>query len=238
MIIKPLLLSILFIIFINPIFAVVNVYGPSVSHEAMKAAAKDFTAKTRIPVVVISGPQSIWQNAALAKASVIYALSDVSLERLLKDRPARFDATSVNTLAHMDAVLIVRKNNPKNIKGIDTLTDNENLPLLISHTSGYARDFHQSTWERLTIITEANTSKAMERFRSDITIPVWMAWADVLTNNPELGDQVPVEPRYRITRVLSILVAKDADEDTKAFVEFLNSPEGQEHFTKYGWYFP
>lgn len=237
MIIKQLLLSILFIVFINPIFAVVNVYGPSVSHEAMKAAAKAFTAKTRIPVVVISGPQSVWQTTGLAKASLIYALSDVSLERLLKDRPARFDATSVSTLARMDAILIVRKNNPKNIKGIDTLTDNENLPLLISRTSGYERDFHQNTWDRLTVIIEPNTSKAMERFRTDITIPAWMAWADILATNPELGEEVPVEPRYRVTRILSILVANDADEDTKAFVEFLKSPEGQEHFTQYGWYF-
>lgn len=202
----------------------------------MKAAAKAFTAKTRIPVIVISGPQSVWQKAALAKAGLIYALSDASTGRLLQDKPARFKATKVITIAYMDAILIVRKGNPKNITGVESLINKE-LPVLVSRTSGYSRDFHQATWEKLDIVLEANNTAAMEKFSTDITIPVWMTWPDILAINPDLGQKVDIESRYTVTRTLSVLIAEDADEDTKAFLEFLESEKAQQYFTEFGWHF-
>lgn len=235
--IKHLVFLIFFFTFLIQVsFGVVNVYGPSISHEGIKAAAKAFTAKTRIPVIIIAGPQSIWQKAALNKAGLIYAFSDTSIERLFEERPARFRVSDIVPIAYMDTVLIVRRGNPKNIRGIESVVDKE-LPILVSETGGYAKEFPHTVWDDLDLVLEKNTAVAMERFRTDVTLPVWMTWTDILMANPDLGEAVPLERRYQVTRTFSLLVARDADEDTRQFLDFLESEEAHKYFTEFGWYF-
>ncbi|MGL4525121.1 MAG: substrate-binding domain-containing protein [Spirochaetia bacterium] len=213
-----------------------NIYGPSTSHEAIKAAAKAFTEETGIPVITISGPQSIWQNAAATKGDLIYTISDDATQKFFEDRPQRFRLNDVVSIAFMDAILIVRKGNPKNIKGIDTLIRKE-LPLLVSRRASIDRDFHRKTWERLRVIYAPNALKANERFVTDINVPVWIVWQDILTNSPDLGQRVVIESRYRTTRSFNLIIPRNIKDEAQEFIDFLTGERGQEFFEEHGWYF-
>lgn len=233
------------------IYGQVFLYGPGGPHTALKAAAEAFTEKTGLSVTVTAGPQATWEKEAQTKASIIFGASDQSMVGILRTHANRFDMKEVTPLYLRDAILLVRKGNPKKFKNLADFVKRDGKAVVndgagVSNTSG------TGVWED--ILGRMGDVEKLARFRKNIAlftpnsgasrkameqnmeIDGWITWVDWAISNPDLGDVVAIEPAYVISRSMNIVVAKDANEATKQFAEFLQSKEAEPFFTKFGWY--
>ena len=232
-------------------YAQVFLYGPGGPHTALKAAAEHFTEKTGIAVTVTAGPQATWEQEAKTKASIIFGASDQSTVAILRTHAARFDVNQVMPLYLRDAILLVRKGNPKKFKNLSDFI-NRDGKVIVNDGAGASNTSGTGVWED--ILGRMGSVEKMARFRKNILaftpnsgtsrkifetnpeVDGWITWIDWAISNPDLGDVVLIEPSYVISRSMNIAVAKDANEDTKKFAEFLQSPEAEPFFKKFGWY--
>ncbi len=232
-------------------YAQVFLYGPGGPHTALKAAAESFTEKTGIAVNVTAGPQATWEQEARTKASIIFGASDQSMVAILRTHAARFDVNQVMPLYLRDAILLVRKGNPKNFKNLADFI-NKDGKVIVNDGAGASNTSGTGVWEdilgrmgdvekiqrfRKNIVAfTPNSGTSRKMFESNPQVDGWITWLDWAISNPDLGDVVAIEPSYVISRTMNIAVAKDANEDTKKFVEFLQSSEAEPFFKKFGWY--
>ena len=234
------------LIFASAAQADIAIYGPGGPTPAFKEAAKAFEKQSGIGVAVTGGPSSKWMEDAKTQADAIYSGSQNMMDDFIVAHGTVL-ADTVEPLYLRPSAILVRKGNPKGIKGISDLVDRE-LGLMVVDGAGQV-----GMWEdvvgRLADVTAMqsfranidnlapNSGAARNTWKEDPSLDAWLIWNHWQIDNPDIADMVPTEPEltiYRDTAIARTEKGRDNDEVTQ-FIEFIKSDEGAKIFGAHGW---
>ncbi|AIJ09221.1 MULTISPECIES: substrate-binding domain-containing protein [Edwardsiella] len=228
----------------------INLYGPGGPHVALQAAAAQYTQKTGVPITVHYGPQAKWNDAAKKNADILFGASEQSALAIVRDHQNNFSEKDIEPLYLRQSILLVKKGNPKNIKGVEDLS-RPGIGIIVNDGGGTSNTSGTGVWEDIAgrkgdiktvigirkniILFAPNSGSARKALEEQPQADVWITWADWAISNPGIGDVVNIEPDYMIWRDMNITVRKDSDVETRQFAAWLRSDEALPIFIKYGW---
>lgn len=228
----------------------INLYGPGGPHTALQLIAKAYTEKTGVPVKVNFGPQKKWNEEAKTKADILFGASEQSALAIATDHPTRFDEHQIEPVYLRRAIILVKKGNPKNIKGLKDLAT-MNVGVIAPDGAGKSNTSGTGVWEdmigrtgdinlvrglRSHIVSfTPNSGTARDMFLNDPKVDAWITWIDWAKSNPNFGEVVEIEPDLVVYRDMNLVARKDADKDVKGFIEFAKSAEAAKLVAPLGW---
>lgn len=226
---------------------VIKAFGPGGPAPAMKEAAEVFGTKARVKVEIVAGPTGEWIEKAKTEGDLIFSGSEVMMTDFVSAMGGKIAEASIVPLYLRPSAILVRPGNPKAVKGFSDLLSRD-LKVLVVNGAG-----QQGLWEdmagrsgrignvrtlRSKIVGFApNSAAARKAWTERPEIDAWIIWNIWQVANPSIADVVEVEPEYRIYRDTGIgfTTRGQNKESAKAFVTFLQSPEGAAIFRKWGW---
>jgi accessory colonization factor AcfC len=226
-----------------------HVYGPGGPLPAMKEAAEMFGHAHAVDVQVTAGPLPQWIDHAKSDADVVFSGSEVMMSDFITAMP-NIDPATVKALYLRPAAILVRPGNPANIKGIADLLKPGPRILVVNgagqqglweDVAGRLGDIASVQAMRANIVkVAANSAQARQAWIEDKSLDAWLIWTIWQVANPNLADQVPIEPQYSIYRDVGVALTKtgEARPIGRQFTEFLASPDGASIFAKWGWLTP
>lgn len=246
---KKILAALMFITSAS-VYADVNLYGPGGPHTALLDAAALYKQRTGVQINVNFGPQAKWNEEASKKADILFGASEQSALAIVRDHALNFSEKEITPLYLRKSILLVKKGNPKNIKGVEDLT-RPGIGIIVNDGGGKSNTSGTGVWEdiagrkgnietvagiRKNIIFYApNSGSARSALEKQAGADVWITWADWAASNPGIGDVVEISPDYVIWRDMNIVIRKDADSETRQFAAWLHSDEAAPSFEKFGW---
>lgn len=224
----------------------IALFGPGGPTPAMKEAATAFEKQSGIAVTVTGGPASIWMEDAKANADAIYSGSQNMMDHFIASHGAIIGET-VEPLFLRPSAILVRKGNPKEIKGIADLAQRD-LGLMVVDGAGQVgmwedvvgrlRDVSAMKSFRANIdVLAPNSGAARNTWNDDDSIDAWLIWNHWQIDNPDIADLVPTEPELTIYRDTSIALTEkgSGNSEVAQFIDFLKGEQGVEIFGAHGW---
>ena len=228
--------------------ATLNVYGPGGPAPAMKEAAQAFGGAHNITVQVTAGPMPQWAGKAKQDADVIFSGAENMMSDFAKALPGLFDLHSAQALYLRPVAMLVRPGNPKHIKGFRDLLAPGVKVLAVAGAgqTGLWEDVAGRTGDiavvrafrkNLLLPEAANSAEARKLWTEQADIDVWLIWNIWQVANPKLADLVEMDEPFRIYRDTGVVLTHkgQALPQAQAFVDFLQSSDGQAIFAKWGW---
>lgn len=228
----------------------INLYGPGGPHTALLKVAEKYKEKTGINVNVNFGPQGTWNDKAKENGDILFGASEQSALAIADDNKERFDINDIEPLYLRRAIILVKKGNPKKIKGLRDLA-NKKVGIIAPDGMGKSNTSGTGVWEdmigrtkdielvkkfRKNIVSfTPNSGTARNMFLNDENVDAWITWIDWAKSNPAYGDVVEIEKDLVVYRDLNLVPRKDADKEVKDFIEFAKSKEVENIFTEFGW---
>jgi accessory colonization factor AcfC len=225
----------------------IKAFGPGGPAPAMKEAAAVFGAKENVKVEIVAGPTGEWLDKAKAESDLIFSGSEVMMTDFVAAMSGQIVDATITPLYLRPSAILVRPSNPKGIKGFSDLLTRD-LKVIVVNGAG-----QQGLWEdmvgrsgdiarvralRSRIVAFApNSAAARKVWTERPEIDAWIIWNIWQVANPSIADLVEVEPEYRIYRDtgIGLTMRGQGKIAAKAFVTFLQSPEGAAIFRKWGW---
>ncbi|MGC9163633.1 MAG: extracellular solute-binding protein [Thiomonas sp.] len=224
-----------------------KVYGPGGPAPAMHEAAAAFEKSTGVKVTVTAGPTPKWIDAARANADLIFSGSETMMSDFVTAMGGQLDSADVIPLYLRPLSILVRPGNPRHITGFKDLLK-PGIKVLVVNGAG-----QNGVWEdaagrlgdirtvralRKNIVAyPGNSALARQLWIERPDIDAWLIWNIWQVSNPKLADLVEVEEPYRIYRDTGIAPTTRGKQKPQAlrFVEFLQGPEGEAIFRRWGW---
>lgn len=225
----------------------IYVYGPGGPFPPMNEAAKMFGQRNNVDIIVIKGPTSKWIEAAKKNGDVIYSGAEFMMQDFIWKMDGKIDENTVQPLYLRSSGLLVRKGNPKQIKGFEDLLKRD-LNVLVVNGAGQT-----ALWEdmagklgeistvkalRKKIVYAAhNSAEAKKVWINNQSIDVWLIWNIWQISNSDIADYVPVSEQYVLYRDSGIAMTNEGGKRpiVRKFYEYLMSKEAVEIFKKWGW---
>ena len=226
-------------------------YGPGGPAPAMRESAKVFGDKKGIRVEINAGPTPTWKDRAMKDADLIFSGSEYMMTDFMqKDLPGLIDTSTIRSLYLRPSAILVRPGNPKGIQGLQDLA-RPGLRILVVQGAGQL-----GLWEdvagrtgKVKLVEDVrrnigffapNSAEAKKIWSSDLSYDAWLIWTIWQKENPAAADLIPTEPEHTIYRSCGIAITHRSEKKAlaKEFADFLQSPEGQEIFVKWGWMKP
>lgn len=245
--IKKLLLSLSIISSIA--FADVNLYGPGGPHTALIEIAKKYTEKTGVKVNVNFGPQATWNDKAKKDADILFGASEQSALAIADDHKENFSILNIEPLFFRRAIILTKKGNPKNIKGLRDLANKE-VRVVVADGMGKSNTSGTGVWEDMIgrtmnigiiskfrkniVLFTPNSGSARNAFLKD-EADAWITWIDWAMSNPDFGTVVEIEKDLVIYRDMNIVLKNNASKEAKDFAEYLKTQEAYNIAKKFGW---
>jgi accessory colonization factor AcfC len=224
-----------------------KVYGPGGPAPAMKELAAAFAKAKGIEVDVTAGPTPNWLAQAKSDAHVIFSGSENMMLGFVSAFDGQIEQKTIEPLYLRPATILVRKGNTKAITGIRDLTK-PGMKVLVTEGAGQVGMWEDvagrtgdvallKTFRANIVEFAANSGLALKSWKEKPEIDAWLIWNHWQIANPDVADQVAVEPDLTIWRSTSVALTKRGTElpNASAFVAFLTSPEGTAVFKKWGW---
>ncbi len=226
-----------------------HVYGPGGPLPAMREAAAAFGRTHGVDVQVTAGPTPQWLDEAKGDADLVFSGSEVMMSDFIAAMPG-IDPATVAPLYLRPAAILVRPGNPGHIGGVADLMRPGHRILVVNGAG------QQGLWEdvagrlgsidsvrafrRNIAVVARNSAEAKAAWTSDPTLDAWLIWSIWQVANPTLAEQVAVEPAYAIYRDTGVALTRAGEgrPEARAFVAFLQSPEGAAIFRRWGWIAP
>lgn len=230
--------AILVIFFINILFAnELLFYCGTTMREALKEIATLFEKKYNIKIeFIVGGSKSLLEKIKILKKGDLYLPGSESY--ILKNKNLFLDYKYVgyNKLA-----LIVKKNNPKNIKGLDDLFKRDDLKIILCNpelsscgraTKKLLKDkFLYLYFKSCAIVLDSKDISFYIKRCADVGI-TWRAIVNFKINRDKL-DAIDINsPKNKL--YLSIVKYTNNYKLAKKFLEFVTSKQGKEIMKKYG----
>jgi len=203
-----------------------------------------YSKRTHLQVVVTSGPEKNWMGEAAQDADLIFGGAEYMLTEFGMQHPGFLAAGSRQELYPRAFGIVVRRDNPKRIRGLRDLA-RPGVKLLDMNAAGQLGAWEDLAGRRglipgiegniaLSVETSAEATEAWK------TRPDLDAWMTYVSWGRRLGDdakvvQLPIEER--IYRGTPIAVAARTTQRALAegFVKFLKSPQAHAVFVRWGW---
>lgn len=230
--------------------AEVQVYGPGGPGPAMKEAAAVYAKATGTKVVVTAGPDSEWLAKAKQDADLIFSGSETMMTRFVRSMEGQIVSSDVRPLYLRESAILVRKGNPKRIRGIRDLLRPGTKVMVVEGAgqdglwediAGRTGDIRMVRALRSNIVAFAeNSGKAKQRWNDDSGVDAWIIWTIWQKSNPTLADMIRVEPNLTIFRDTGVVLTTrgKTDPDAGRFVRWLAGPQAASIFAKWGWITP
>lgn len=224
----------------------IYVYGPGGPYPAVNEAASVFSEKNNVPVKVVKGPVSKWEDAAKLNADIIFSGSEFMMSNFIK-KFDRIKKESVTPLYLRNSGLLVRPGNPKNIQAFKDILKPDTRVMVVTGAGltgmwedmiGRTKDIDSLKMLRKNIVFYADDSgQAKNEWINDESIDVWITWNIWQIANPTLADFIPVEENYTMYRDCGIALTTNTSNNKIAidFYNFLKSEEAKLIFKKWGW---
>jgi accessory colonization factor AcfC len=213
----------------------------------MKELAAAYARAKGTTVEIVAGPTNTWLAQAKADAHIVFSGSESMMTGFVAAFEDQLQADTIDPLYLRPATLLVRKGNPKGIKGLRDVAK-PGVKLIVTEGAGQV-----GMWEdvagrsgeigllkgiRANIVENAaNSALARKSWVEKPDIDAWLIWNHWQIANPDIADQVAIEPELTIWRATSIAITKRgaAAPEAKAFAAFIASAEGEAVFRKWGW---
>lgn len=227
---------------------VIRLFGPGGPHTGYIKVAKAFEAKTGNKVEVIFGPENRWSKDAQRSADIIFGSSEQSMTAYLENYKF-VNSNTVEPLFIRPAVIVVKKGNPKHIKGFNDLLK-PGMSVIVTEGKGVYNTSGTGVWEdvagrlgslddvkalRRNIASFEKGSGASFRAFKSLNADAWITWSHWPIDHADVAEYVELEPERRIYRVTNIAVSPKADPATQDFVTFLKSDKAAKLFASEGW---
>ncbi|MEQ1612437.1 MAG: substrate-binding domain-containing protein [Hyphomicrobiaceae bacterium] len=224
-----------------------KVYGPGGPAPTIKELATAFAKTKGIQVDVTAGPTPTWLPQAKGDAHVIFSGADNMMLDFIRVFEGQIQQKTIEPLYLRPSTLLVRKGNPKGVKGIRDLV-RPGLKVLVTEGAGQVGlwedvvgrtgDLNLLKSVRANIVEfAANSGLALKSWKEKPEIDAWLIWNHWQIANADVADQVAVEPDLAIWRSTGVALTKRGTEMPAAaeFIQFLKSSEGEAVFKKWGW---
>lgn len=231
-------------------FGAVNLYGPGGPHTALLEIAEQYEKETGKEVTINFGPQGTWNEKARTEANILFGTSEQSALAIADDHKDRFDIHKIEPLYSRRAIILVKKDNPKNIKGLKDLAK-PNIGIIAPEGMGKSNTSGTGVWEDMIGRTQdiqiiknfrnnilsftPNSGGARKMFLENPKVDAWITWIDWAKSNPQYGDVVEIEKDLVVYRNFNVVPENNADKDTLDFIEYIKGDFGKKIFNKYGW---
>ena len=228
----------------EPAPTALRVYGPGGPLTPVRACAERFARARGVKVVVDGGPEERWYEKALQDGDVVFGAAEHTLSDLMRRRPGFVDAGTRTSLYDRRAAILVRRGNPKKLRGLKDL-GGRGVKLLDVNGAGQA-----GLWEDLAgrqglipalqrniVLSVSNTAEAIAAWRDRPEIDAWItfaSWHDRVRDEADLVELPVSERLYRGTPV-ALTVRTGQRELGLAFIDFLRSEECHALFRSAGW---
>ena len=231
-------------------FADVNLYGPGGPHTALLEIAKKYTEKTGVKVNVTFGPQATWNDKAKKDADILFGASEQSALAIVSDHKDRFSEKNIEPLFFRKAIILVKKGNPKKIKGLKDLSSRNDVKIIVVEGMGKSNTSGTGSWEDM--IGRTMNINMISQFRKNITVftpnsggarnaflnnegDAWITWIDWALSNPDYGTVVDIEKDLVVYRDMNIVLKNNASKEAQDFANYLKTPEAYNIAKKFGW---
>jgi accessory colonization factor AcfC len=213
----------------------------------MKEAAVTFGREHHLQVVVTGGPTSQWLPGAKQDGDLIYSGSEDMMSDFVTSLQGVLDSSTIVPLYLRESAILVRPGNPGHISGYDDLLKPGHHILVVNgagqrglweDVAGREGDMASVSKFRANIAVFApNSGVARTDWIQDKTLDAWLIWNIWQISNPSLAEVVRIDVRHRIYRDcgIGLTVRGASSADARAFIQFLQSPEGAKIFEKWGW---
>ena len=228
----------------------IHVYGPGGPFPAMNGIAKLFSKKFNVKVIVIKGPSKKWMPKARRNADVVYSGAEFMMQNFVWAMKGRIDEKTIKSMYLRPSGILVRKGNPKRIKGFEDLLKS-GIKILVVDGAGQIGLWEDMAGKQGSIETvkafgknivyhARNSAEAKSEWLKDKSIDAWLIWNIWQVSNKNIADFVPVSKKYIIYRDCDISLTYKGEKRpiVKKFYNFLMSKDAAEIFKKWGWIAP
>lgn len=225
---------------------VLHIYGPHDPLPAMREVADRFEAKNNVKMEITGASTEIWKASAMKDADIVFSGSESMMEDYTKNLGI-VDEKSVQTFYLRPATLLVRPDNPRNIKGIKDLLKKNLKVLVVSGTSqsalwediiGKLKDAEAvNTFRKRITYTAADTAAAEKYWQAHEDVDAWLTMSAWGKEAPTGAVLVPIEKDLVLYRGLAAAVTTTTTERDLSlkFLKFLNSTQAEKIFKANGW---
>ncbi|WP_157151870.1 extracellular solute-binding protein [Brachyspira sp. SAP_772] len=231
----------------NILSAEIFVYGPGGPAPVIKELAKQFEDKTGEKVTVIAGPTANWIDKAKQNADIIFSGSTSMMDGFIKMLPNRLRVEDIQVLNIRRAGIIVRPNNPKNIKTFNDILK-PNINVMVVDGAGQVglyedmallnADKSALTKLRKNIKFYAPSSAAaVEKWNSDKTIDaliIWSHWVYSIGLDKSQFVDLKSNVIYRSSEAAVTTTSKNKAK-AQEFIKYITSKEAESVWKKYSW---
>lgn len=220
------------------------VYGPGGPFAPINECAQFFGKQQDIVVKVKAGPEANWITDALKNADIIFGGAEYMLTSFSMKHPGLIDSSTRTELYKRGAAVLVRPDNPKQIKNLADLTK-KGIRILDVNGAGQF-----GLWEDLAgkqnLIEGINrniktsfekTALGISAWKADTAYDAWITYTSWHYRLKEITQVVklPVQSNiYRGTPVAVTTITQQKDK-ALAFIGFMQTKKGHSIFRKWGW---
>jgi accessory colonization factor AcfC len=227
---------------------VVRLYGAGGPDTAFKKVAEVFTKETGIKVEIVAGPEPTWSRKAQADADILWGTAEEDITALLETYKD-FAWDDVTPIYIRPAIIAVKKDNPKRIRGFEDLLK-DGMKIVVTEGAGVANTSGTGTWED--VAGREGRLEDIKRFRKNIVgfgkgsgpsykmfiekdADAWITWPDWPITHPDKAEIVPLSKSRTIWRDVNVVLAHDADPQAKEFLNFLTGDRAAAIMKTEGW---
>lgn len=229
-------------------FAELLVYGPGGPAPVLKELAQQFEAQHGEKVKIIAGPTAQWIDNAKKNADIIFSGNSSMMDGFIKALPNALNHTNIEVLNIREAGIIVRKENPKNIKTFNDLLKNGIKIMVVDGAGqvGLYEDMALKSGKQENLVNlrkniafyAPNSKMALDKWNEDSSIDallIWSHWAKVL--GEDKVKFISTKKDFVIYRAAEIAITNTSKnkQNAKAFVEFIQTKQAQKVWQKWGW---
>lgn len=226
---------------------VLKIYGTEGPGPAIKEAAEAFASANSVKVEVTATPIEKWKSQALKDADVIYSSSENVMDSY-NDTLGIIDDKSITTFFLRPAALLVRRGNPKKIKGIKDFLHRD-LKVIIVNGQGQVAMWEDivgrlkdtaalNDFRKRIAFVARTTTEALQYWKNHEEVEAWLIFPTWAQNEEVQADVVHIEKDLVIYRSMGAAVTTVTHQRELAlkFLEYLKSAEAEKIFKSKGWF--
>jgi len=227
---------------------VLRIYGTEGPAPCIQELADTFAAANGIKVEVVVGPVDKWRRQAGKDADLIYSSAENVMD-YYNDDLGIIDDKTITSLFMRPAALLVRKGNPKKIKGIKDLL-NRDVSIIIVNGQGQVamwedivgrlKDINAIVeFRKRVVFTGRYAVEAIQYWKNHPEVDVWLTYNTWLKREDVItADLVNIEKDLVVYRSMGAAVTSITNQRDLAlkFIEYLRTAEAEKVFKAHGWF--
>ncbi|MBS7612983.1 substrate-binding domain-containing protein [Candidatus Bathyarchaeota archaeon] len=227
----------------------IKVFSTGLPAIPLRGAANVFEEKYGVKFEIVAGPVEQWLSNVLAGDGDVVCVGAEYMMDDLQEEHGLIMPDTRTTVGYRRSVIIVRKGNPKGIRGVEDLAERDDIKILICRGA-----CQRGLWDDVAskaMLTDRIRKKIVEygtgcldtyqRWRRSVgridAAIAWNVYGNVWPNDCDVVELPKDLQVYRSTNVAVLKSTRD-EKLTRAFIDFLKTEESKNIYEKFGWIIP